>query len=239
MNRPFLDCLLTEATRPFHFAGHFAYHYARCKLSSDCIFREILKRGLLPDQPHIVDLGCGQGSLFSWLLAARQLYELGQWPTDWPTPPSPLSMHGYELMAKDVERAQRTFGPRHPVVTIRQGDMRQAELGQANVVTILDALHYIDYRQQEDLLARIRTALPAGGLFLTRIGDAGAGLPYHLCNLVDRAVTFVRGHRLPQLYCRPLVDWVALLKRTGFSVDTDRMSEGKPFANVMMVCRPQ
>lgn len=36
----FLPTLLDEASRPFRNGGHFAYHYARGKLSSDCIFRE-------------------------------------------------------------------------------------------------------------------------------------------------------------------------------------------------------
>ena len=44
----FLRTLLDEASRPFRGGGHFAYHYSRGKLSSDSIFREILKRGLLP-----------------------------------------------------------------------------------------------------------------------------------------------------------------------------------------------
>jgi hypothetical protein len=30
---------------------------------------------------------------------------------------------------------------------------------------------------------------------------------------------------------------VALLQRFGFVVETDPMNEGKPFANVMLVCR--
>jgi hypothetical protein len=47
----------------------------------------------------------------------------------------------------------------------------------------------------------------------------------------------MRGHRLPRLYCRPLAEWVALLQRFGFVVETDPMNEGKPFANVMLVCR--
>ena len=89
----------------------------------------------------------------------------------------------------------------------------------------------------DSISSQTRAALPPGGLFLTRVGDASAGLPYHLCNWVDHAVTFVRGHRLPRLYCRPLAEWVALLQRFGFVVETDPMNEGKPFANVMLVCR--
>ncbi len=238
-DRLFLDTLLDEATARFRASGRFAYHYARGKLSSDCIFRELLRQGILPAQGRFLDLGCGQGSLFSWLLAARSLYEQGHWPAHWSAAPRPLALHGIELMHKDVARAARAFGADHPLVSIRQGDMCTADFGQADVVTILDALHYFDHAGQRDVLTRIRATLPPGGLFLTRIGDASAGLPHHLCNWVDHVVTFMRGHRLPRLYCRPLTDWVALLQDLGFSVSTMNMSAGKPFANVMLVCRRQ
>jgi SAM-dependent methyltransferase len=232
----FLKTLLDEASRPFRSGGRFAYHYARGKLSSDCIFRELLRRGIFPSEARSPALGGGQGRVCSWLLAARGLYERGQWPADWPPPPKPLSMRGIELMQRDVERARQSFGANHPLVDIRQGDMCQSDFGKADVVTILDALHYFDHERQRDVIARIRAALPPGGLFLTRVGDADAGLPYHLCNWVDHAVTFVRGHRLPKLYCRPLTEWMALLRESGFTVTTMPMNEGKPFANVMLVC---
>jgi len=237
MSSRFFKTLLDEASRPFRRGGHFAYHYARGKLSSDSIFREILRRGLFPAEGRYLDLGCGQGSLFAWLLAARKLYEQGNWPADWAPAPKPLALLGYELMQKDVDRAADGFGADHPVVDIRQGDMCAVDFGQADVITILDALHYVDFSRQEDVLRRIRAALPPGGLFLTRVGDKSAGLPYHVCNWVDHAVTFVRGHRLPALYCRTLQEWVSLLESLGFSVETDPMNEGKPFANVMLVCR--
>lgn len=237
MTSRFLPTLLDDASRPFRSGGHFAYHYARGKLSSDCIFRELLKRGIFPAAGRYLDLGCGQGSLFAWLLAARHLYEQGNWPSDWAPAPKPLSLRGYELMQKDVDRAARAFGPNHPVVDIRQGDMCQVDFGQVDVVTILDALHYIDHAHQQDVLGRIRAALPPGGLFLTRVGDKAAGLPYHLCNWVDHAVTFARGHRLPTLYGRPLGEWITLLEDLGFRVESMPMNEGKPFANIMLVCR--
>lgn len=237
MTSRFLQTLLDDASRPFRPGGHFAYHYARGKLSSDCIFRELLKRGIFPRTGRFLDLGCGQGSLFAWLLAARNLYEKGNWPSDWAEPPKPDSLLGYELMQKDVDRAAHAFGADHPVLSIRQGDMCKVDFGQVDVVTILDALHYIDHQRQKDVLRRIRAALPPGGLFLTRVGDKGAGLPYHLCNWVDHAVTFVRGHRLPTLYGRPLAEWIDLLKNLGFEVSSMPMTEGKPFANIMLVCR--
>jgi cyclopropane fatty-acyl-phospholipid synthase-like methyltransferase len=237
MSQAILKPLLNEATEGFRSGGPFAYHYARGKLGTDPIFREMLRQGLLPAGGRLLDLGCGQGSLFAWLLAARRLHEQGRWSADWPVPPRFLSMRGVELMQNDVDRAAQTFGRDHPVVRVEQGDMNQVEFGQVDVVTILDALHYFDHTQQTQVLQRIHAALPDGGLFLTRIGDASAGLPFHISNWVDHVVTFARGHRLPQLYCRSLADWSALLTEVGFTVRSAPMSEGKPFANVMLVCR--
>lgn len=237
MTDAFLPTLLDEASGRFRAAGHFAFHYARGKLSGDSIFREILARGVFPAEARFLDLGCGQGSLFAWLLAARRLYEREVWPATWPAPPRLLHLLGYELMSRDVERAARAFGEGEPLVDIRQGDMCKADFGTPDVITILDALHYVDFDRQEDLLRKIRDALPERGLFLTRIGDAGAGFPYHLCAWVDHAVTFARGHRLSRLYGRKLPDWLSLLEGLGFSVEARPMSAGKPFANVMLVCR--
>jgi hypothetical protein len=146
-----------------------------------------------------------------------------------------LEFRGFELMQKDIDRALPAMAPLEPQVVIRQGDICKVDFGQADVVTILDVLHYIDHANQEDILRRAFAALTPGGMLLTRVGDAGAGLYFHVCDWVDRAVTFVRGHRLPTLYYRSLAGWVALLETIGFKVDTVPMSEGKPFANIMLV----
>lgn len=237
MKDTFLNRLLDEASAPFRSAGHFAYHFSRGKLSSDCIFRELLRRGVFPRSASFLDLGCGQAVFVSWLLAARRLYEKGTWPADWPEPPLVSNYNGYELMQKDVTRAKQALGKFAPQILITQGDICQVDFGHADVVTILDVLQYINYPAQEDVLRRVGAALPAGGLLVTRIGDADAGLPFHLCNWVDRVVSFVRGHRLPSLYCRRLSDWMDMLRDLGFEVATLPMSEGKPFANVMLLAR--
>jgi hypothetical protein len=233
----FLARLLDEASRPFRAAGHFAYHFSRGKLSSDCIFRELLRRGIFPKTACFLDLGCGQAVFASWLLAARKLYDSKDWPANWPEPPQVQELRGFELMAKDVARANAALGDRAPQVVIGEGDICRTDFARTDVVTILDVLHYIDYASQEDILRRVRAALAPGGLLVTRVGDASGGLPYHVCNWVDRAVTFVRGHRLPTLYGRRLSEWLALLRELGFDVQTTPMSEGKPFANVMLIAR--
>lgn len=58
--------------------GRFAYHFARGKLGGDPVFLALLERGLLSDRARILDLGCGQGLLAAWLLAARRQFESGE-----------------------------------------------------------------------------------------------------------------------------------------------------------------
>lgn len=231
------DGLLARACERFRRADRFAYHYARGKLGGDAIFAELLRRGLLPARPDVLDLGCGQGSLFAWLLAAAEQHADGRWPADWPPPPRPVRLRGVELMPRDVWRARQAFGADHPLVRVEQGDMNAVDFGRCDVVTILDALHYFDHERQRQVVRRIRRAIGPGGLFVTRVGDEAAGWPFALSTWVDHVVTFLRGHRLPRLYARPLADWRALLQQEGFAVESLDMNGALPFANVMLVCR--
>ena len=235
MSKPFLATLLDAATDAYRPAGKFAYHFARGKLGGDPIFRNLLRQGLIPSGSRILDLGCGQAVFASWLLAARRLYEQGGWPADWAEAPRVASLRGIELMPRDVARAHQALGADHPVARIEAGDICASNFGTVDVVTILDVLHYLDYPAQDDVLRRVRAALAPGGRLITRIGDADGGLPFHVSNWVDHAVTFIRGHRLPRLYSRPLRAWRARLEELGFTVTSQPMSEGKPFANVMLV----
>jgi len=234
MTTIFRRALLDRATQPYRAAGHFAWHFARGKLKGDPAFFGLLEHGLIPDAGRLIDLGCGQGLLASWLLEARALHESGNWPADWPAAPKVENIWGLELMQKDVDRARAALGEH---AQFAQGDIRTADFGKADVAIILDVLHYISYEAQEDVLRRIRAALPAGGTFITRIGDAAGGLPFHYSNWVDRTVFFLRGHRLDRIYCRTLDEWLEVLQRNGFAVEPLPMHKGTPFCNVMLVAK--
>lgn len=226
--------LVELSSQRYRSAGRFAYYFARGKLGGDPMFLGLLERGLIPDQARILDLGCGQGLLAAWLLAARQSYESGDWPAGWPAPVQPVGIRGVDLLHSDIRRAQVALGAS---ARFEQGDMRHVDFGQADVVVIMDVLHYVDIPDQDEVLRRVRAALPPGGLFLTRVGDASGGLRFKLSNWVDRTVAFFRGNRLPPLHCRPLTDWIRSLEALGFSVKTAPMNGDLPFANVMLVAR--
>ncbi|MFP5408400.1 MAG: class I SAM-dependent methyltransferase [Gammaproteobacteria bacterium] len=226
--------LVDLASQRYRAAGRFAYHFARGKLGGDPMFLSLLERGLIPDGARILDLGCGQGLLAAWLLAARQSYEAGQWPAGWPVPGQPADIRGVDLLESDIQRAQTALDA---PARFEQGDMREVDFGQADVVVIMDVLHYVDLPAQDDVLRRVRAALPANGVFITRVGDADAGLAFKLSNWVDRTVAFFRGNGLPPTHGRPLAEWKRVLESLGFRVETAGMNGGLPFANVMLVAR--
>ena len=225
--------LLDQACEPYRKMGRFAYHFARGKLRGDPVFRAILELGLLRGYPRILDLGCGQGLLAAWLRAAAHCcYERGIWPRTWPPAPRPESMRGIELRAREVDRARRALGPGCEVV---QADIRSAVFGSADAVVILDVLHYLPAPSQREVLQRVRAALPPGGLLLLRVGDADAGLRFHLTQWVDKAVMLAHGHGRVDLHCRSIAQWRELLRECGFDTRAEPMSHGTPFANVLLI----
>lgn len=228
--------LIDRASEPYRSAGLYAYNFARSKLSGDPVFRAMLERGLLLGRGHILDLGCGQGLLASWLRAALLCYESGSWPQGWPPAPTPRSTRGIELMVRDVERARAALGPS---CDISQGDIRSAEFGTTDAVVILDVLHYMTREEQLQVLKRVRAALPAHGLLLLRIGDADGGLRFRYSQCVDKLVMILRGQPFVNTHCRSAAQWRELVRECGFEVQATPMSEGTRFANVLLIGHAQ
>jgi hypothetical protein len=137
-------------------------------------------------------------------------------------------------MPREVQRARAALGEG---AAITCADIRSAEFGSADVVVMLDVLHYLDFDAQNAVLTRVQAALQPRGLLLLRVGDTSAGLAFRISTWVDRAVAWMRGYRIGWFYCRSLADWRAALERVGLSVEAVPMSQGTPFANVLLVAR--
>jgi SAM-dependent methyltransferase len=212
--------LVNSASEPYRTCGRFAYHFARGKLGRDPVFAAILSRGLLSGRTRILDLGCGQGLLAAWLLAAGSQAEI----------------RGIELVRRYVERARQAWGAQAEFVI---GDMRRTDFGSADGVVILDVLHYIEYAEQRGILDRARVAMTGDGVLLLRVGDAGSGLGFKIGKWMDQTTLLMTGRGFRQLHCRSVAEWRELLSAAGFDSETIPMSAGTPFANVLMIAKPR
>ena len=234
--------LVEAAASYFRGAGRFAWHFARGKLKGDPAFTALLSHGLLSGRTTVLDLGCGQGLLAAWLLAAHARHasdEPDAWPRGWPAPPQLRSYTGIEINAREVARARHAFmlDP-GSAVQIVHGDIRDVDYDPADAVVILDVLHYLDYAAQERILQRARGALGPQGVLLLRVGDAAGGSGFRLSKAVDRSVVLARCGRWAPLSCRPLRAWQELLTACGFSARALPMSAGTPFVNVLLCAQP-
>lgn len=223
------------ASRPYRRAGRFAWHFARGKLGRDPVFRTLLQQGLVRPGARVLDLGCGQGLVASLLAAAAQPECSRGWPAAWAPPPVGARYTGIELMPRDVERARVAIGPLRAEASFTCGDICAQPLPASDVVVVLDVMHYVPHAAQVALIRRVHEALAPGGRLLMRIGDAANVRRFMISQWVDRTVTRLRGHRVPPTFCRPLGDWVALLEGLDFKVRALPMSQGTPFANVLLV----
>lgn len=224
------------ASAPYRKSGRFAWHFARGKLGRDPIFRGVIERGLLDvTRGRVVDIGSGQSLLASLLSAMARMQAQGQWPAGWASTPARAEYTGIELMPNDVARARASIADLEPAPKLLCADMRTTVLPACDLVAIFDVLHYVDLPAQEAVLQRVRDALAPGGRLLLRVCDASAPRAFAFTQWVDRAVLFVRGHGTARTWGRPLSEWTALLARFGFSVQIVPMSQGTPFANVLLV----
>jgi SAM-dependent methyltransferase len=230
--------LIDAASAPYWSTDLFAYYRARGKLRGDPAFTWILRQGLLGGSERILDLGCGQGLLASWLLAARSRNDERpqNWPSEWPAAPRPKSIRGIEVRRRDIRRARDALGQK---AEFELGDITAAEFGTVDAIVILDVLHYIDYESQLCVLHRAQAALAPGGVLLLRVGDAGSGIRFTLGKYIDQTVMLTHYHKAPRVYCRALPEWLQLLDAAGFHCTALPMSAGTPFANIMLIAHPR
>jgi cyclopropane fatty-acyl-phospholipid synthase-like methyltransferase len=229
-DRDAIRSLIGAAARRYRPAGLSAYCFALGKLRFDPVFAALLRRAHIPNQARVLDLGCGQGLLFAWLLAAADQYRAGVWPADWPAPPQHLRLHGIERQERESAWGTSALGGRGQIET---ADLRQATFPPTDVVVLLDVLHYFDNTEQLALLQRAARSLPAQGRMLLRVTEVGPRLSFTLA--ADRAGALLRGHAWPRYHTRTVDEWRQLLDRLGFVTGASPMSAGTPFRNVLLV----
>ena len=117
--------------------------------------------------------------------------------------------------------------------TIHAGDLRNAPLPEADVVVLIDVLHYLETHAQVSLLERIAQSLRSGGLLILPVADSSAGWRFHLGKAGDRFGSVLTGRGLPRHYHRRLEEWLHLLDTLGFEPSVEP-NAGQSFANALV-----
>lgn len=228
------NALLDEAARPYRAVSKYAWYFAKGKLRHDPAYFSLLRLDLLPARGSLLDVGCGQGLLFSLLAAARKEYAAGRWPSGWPAPPAQLTLHGVDANASRVRLAREAL---QRDAQIHLSDLRGFDFPRCAAIVMLDVLLFLPEPDQEAVLERAAAALEPGGRLLMREPDAGAGLAFHVTRLSAWFDAAARGEWGPQLYCRSATRWASALAQHGLAVESLPMDDGTPFSNVLFSAR--
>ncbi|HWM94266.1 MAG TPA: DUF2062 domain-containing protein [Thermoanaerobaculia bacterium] len=230
---PAIHDLIEETAYRYLESGMFHWEFARGKLRHDPVYLQLLRRGLLPPEGRLLDLGCGRGILLALLVTARERLARGVYPEGW-APPTAMELYGIETGLKAATAARQALGPEATIVV---GDLQDAQLPPARAVLLLDVLHYLPAPAQEELIARVAGALEPGGLLLIRDADAAAGWRFTATRVQERACALARRHWRQRFHYRSAAEWRRLLESAGFAVDVEPMGMGTPYANVLLAAR--
>ena len=228
--------LAAEAAAWYRPAGRFARYFALGKLLGDPVFPMILERGLIPGDACLLDPGCGQGLLGAWLLAARRIYEQGGWLAGLPKPPALGHYQGIERRPAEARRARRALGAHAVIVS---GDLLSVPWPEADVIVLLDVLHYLNPEAQTKVLRRARESLSPRGRLLLRVGDAAGGWRHRWSDGVDRAVAGLRGDGWERLHGRRAEDWEDVLEAQGFGLEALPLRQGFSLSNRCYLAWPR
>ncbi len=222
--------LIAAASRPYLAGGLSSYCFVRAKLTHDPVFLALLRSGRLPDRARVLDLGCNHAIFAALVLAARERFERGLWPSSWAAPPGNLQLHGIEFERRIAQRARLALGER---ATIQVADLRDAPLPQADVVMLIDVLHYLDKPEQLSLLERIAHCLHENGLLVLRVADSAAGWRFEFGKAGDRLGALPSIRAFAKQHHRPLQEWLEVLHSLGFQPSVEP-GAGRSFANALV-----
>jgi len=169
-------------------------YYVRFKVPMDPVYRQICAGISTVDR--VVDLGGGLGSLAALLALGGQGRDI-------------LSVDWDE---EKVETAQRACAPL-PAVSCLRADVHSYEIPEADVICLVDVLHYYPRARQRRLLERARTSLRPGGVLVIRETDKGGRSL--VTRWIEGAAVGLRWNRGPGLAYRSRGGLVRELERLG------------------------
>jgi SAM-dependent methyltransferase len=229
---PFFQLLVRRASDRYLDTGITAWEFARGKLSGDPVYAAALTTELSAATGTLLDLGCGQGLMLALVAEAQQTAAQGAWDTARPDPPRFTRLVGVETRPRIAAMAARALEHEADIVS---GDARVAGLPSCDVALLFDVLHMMPDVDQRSLLRAVHRALAPGGRLLVREADASAGWRFAMVRTGNALKAVLTGHWRQRFAYRAAAQWRALLQEEGFTPHVQPMSDGTPFANVLLV----
>lgn len=214
------DEVLRRAAAKYEPQGRVAAGWALGKLRGDPAYAAVLELTVEVRQGgSVLDVGCGDGYLLAALAVARP----------------DLELHGLDHDAARLAQARRALPEAR--VRLEPTDVRRASLPRADLVVLLDVLHYLPPVEQDRLLQQLAACVRARGALVIRDAAAGEGWRSWVTWLFERLFVWLGRHRGAGVYFRTQQELVDAVARTGLAAETRPCREGTPMSNVLVVGR--
>ncbi len=228
------SALIEAAVDRYLASGVFAWEFANGKIRTDPVYLEVLRRGLLPAEGVLLDLGCGRGLMLAVLASARELWERGEWPAGWPPAPARLILRGIEMRRRVVASARQALGDS---ARVDEANLRDADIPPSDAILLFDVLQMLPQGAQEALLERVTRALPPGGVLVIREADRSGGWRFHAIHLANWLKGVFEGTLRRRFHFRSAAEWSGTLADLGFAVRCFSLREHTALANVLFEAR--
>mgnify|MGYP001765334142 CR=1 FL=1 len=190
--RRYLDASILEAEK------------ARFRLLRDPVFRVLLEEPACAGAARVLDVGCGRG-LAAAVLAASPA-----------APAGGRSYVGVDESERHIRVARDVLSDL-PGLSFQACDFRDFDPPPADLVLLVDVLHYLPHSSQDALLRRLGRAMPPGGRILLREVDASARARFWRAAIRDALSAFLPGRPHHVAHFRRAADLANALVASGFS----------------------
>ena len=213
--------LFEEAAR--HVADRYrsrsAYWYVRSKLALDPVARALVERGQASSFGVVHDIAAGRGQVA--LLLRVTGVATAVTGIDWDA----------EKVAIASEAASGLDG-----VSFAHGDVREAEIPEADTVLLVDILHYLTHEEQHSLL--VRAARATRDRVIVRDVDPDRGASSVLTQSWEWVTTTLGYNRGARVAPQSFAELTSILEREGLAVSRELCS-AKGMSNALLVGRRQ
>ena len=168
----------------------------------------------IPEKGDILDLGCGNGIV-------ANILSIG-------TPER--KVYGVDLSSDRIEAAKR-ISQDNPNLQFVAGDVNTVSFERFDIVTLIDLLHHMPYREQDALLNKIYNKLNEGDLLIIKDLEKSPCWKY-IFHYIQDSLSYRE-----RLYFRSAVEMEGILGKAGFQVETVSLADGYPHPHVLYSCK--